>query len=644
MSEKQDVKKIPYLKDTFKIGYDAFALSRQEAKHTWDLYHNRHYTSQQLLTLANRGQPSETFNVVKLFTRMLLGYYSTVINTIQANPVSPEDAITSSVLNDAIAYVLRDNNFVTEGEKVKLSAIIAGLSCVYVDVQPTGEEDEYGRPINKVVLEHVPEAEIVLDPMSRRDDYSDARYIHRFKWVNEEHLTQLFGEEAVDKLTQYYNFTNQPDADFTGQGQQLGLFSTQGGVFPQTGRNQEVGQYKVHNNYLIIHSVVKDSNGKVWSIYWNDDVILKTTELTHKEVQFPYRVVKTHTSTENEYYGIFREVTETQKAINQALIKLQLLVNTQKAFVEDGAVKNLADFTTAFNRVSGVISVQDLKGLRIENLARDALDQYTIIDKALDRVQRILSINDSFLGMAYASDSGRKVKLQQNASAIGLRYLTGRIEALYRFLGWDIANLIKQYYVAHQLMRITDDASGERWIELNKPLQTWTGNMDAQTNMPIMQTQYEEQLDPASGKPMVNERGNYVVAPITTEDTDISYTKVDIEIHSNNYNDEDEKNQLMLEQVLTGSVGQLLSQVNPSGFFKAASLSMKSMQTKNSPEIAKIFEQTAVQLQQNPAAHQAASAMAQGLPGQQAQQAQGPESGASSRTLNLPQNTNEPVI
>lgn len=618
-----NVTSIEYLKDTFKIGYTAFDASRIEAKQVWEMYHNRQYTPGQLATLANRGQPAETFNVVKLFSRMLLGYYSTLVNTIQVNPVGMEDVPTASLLNDVIAYTLRSSNFSVEGEKVKLSAMISGLACVYVEVQPTGETDEFGRPHHEIVLEHVPESEIVLDPMSRRDDYTDARYIHRFKWVSEAALVELFGQKKVDELTQYYNFTQEKDAEYTTNGKQ-----------------QEVGLYKVHNNYLVVHSIVKDAKGKTWSVFWNDETILQKTELTHKEVKFPYRVLKTHTSERAEYYGIFREVIETQNAINQALIKLQLLVNTQKAFVQDGAVKNLANFTNAFNRVNAVIPVQDLSGIKIENLSRDAIEQYQIIDKAFDRVQRILSINDSFLGMAFASDSGRKVKLQQNASVVALRYLTGRIEAFYRFLGWDLANLIKQYYTAHQALRIADDATGERWVELNKPMQVWTGQMDPQTGQPVMQTQFEEHLDPATGEPMVDDNGNYIIAPIPEKETEIAYSKIDLEIHSNSYNDEDEKNQLLLEQVMAGAVGQLLAQVNPSGFFKAASLSMKSMKTKNSPEIANILEQTAQMLGSNPQAEQQASGMAQGMPGQLAQQGAS-LGGAASTTLNLPQNTNE---
>ena len=62
------------LKDTFKFGYEAYEASRKEANEVWDLYHNRQYTQDQMDTLANRGQPAETFNVIKLFTRTMLGY------------------------------------------------------------------------------------------------------------------------------------------------------------------------------------------------------------------------------------------------------------------------------------------------------------------------------------------------------------------------------------------------------------------------------------------------------------------------------------------------------------------------------------------------------------------------------------------
>ncbi len=601
------------LQDTFKIGYEQYEESRIEAKEIWNMYHNRQYTQAQLAVLENRGQPAETFNVVKLFARMLLGYYSSVVNTVVAEPVDLSDISTASVLNDTIEHTFRDNNFEAEGDKIKLSGLISGLLISYVEVKKTGRKDEFGRDINKIVISYIPDSEVILDPSSRKEDYSDAKYIHRFKWVTEETVNELFGTGTTDELNEYENDPSFEDTEFTAQY-----------------NGQFTGRYKIHNNYLIIHSIMKTDDGKTWSVYWSGNKILKKTEITSKEVKFPYRVEKLHTSDKPEYYGIFREVKESQKAINQALLKLQLLANSQKAFVEKDAVDDKNEFADAFNRVTGVIEVNSLKGIEIVNLSKEVLDQYVIIDKALDRIQRVLSINDSFLGMAFASDSGRKVKLQQNATVVGLRYLTKRVEEFYRLLGWDIANLIKQYYTAHQILSITDNSSGQRWVEINRPALIPTGRMNPD-GTPESTIVMEEVINPDTGEPMQDTDGSFILAPIPDQETEIAFTNINVKITSVAYNDEDEKNQLMLETMLSGNIGNMLAQVNPAGYFKAAALSVKTMKTKHAPDIASILEETVQMLSGDPNGEMMASEAAAG------QNSQNP----LSQTQRLPQNTNE---
>jgi hypothetical protein len=609
------------LKNTLDIGYTAYEDSRNEAEEIWDLFHNRHYTDYQLGVLEERGQPKETFNVVKLFARMLLGYYSTVVNIINVDPVQVSDMTTASVLDDLIVHTFKDNNFDAEGDKIKLDGLISGILAAHVEVEDTKAKDQFGRPIRRVELSHCPALELILDPMSIKEDYSDARFLHRFKWVSEDHIIQEFGKDKLSELEAYHNHLDVDSADF--EHNFIARFN---------------GKYKVMDNYLLVETIIVDDDGDRWNIFWCGDTELKRLKITHKEVKFSYRVHKVHTSNRTEHYGIFREMVETQKAINQALIKIQLMVNTQKVFAEkDALVDGIDNFTTAFNRVNAVIQVKKLSGIRVENLTREVLDQYTIIDKAFDRIQRILGINDSFLGMAYASDSGRKVKLQQNATIMSLRYVTGRIEQFYRLLGWDTVNLIKQYYTATQVVRIADDMTGQRWVAVNQPLMRHTGQFNLNTGEPIMQPVMEIAIDPASGEELKDEQGNIIVVPVPTADTDIAFTNVDVTITATSYNDEDEKNQLMMESVLQGPAGSMLSQVNPAGYFKIVALSVKSLKARYSQDIAGIMEQTA--------------AMIAGTPMEQAIQqnyvsgnGQGQVAGGEapmSSTLKLPQNTNE---
>jgi len=588
------------LKDSFQLGHDAYYDSRVEALDVMDKYHNRHYTNEQLAVLETRGQPAETFNIIKMFGRMLLGYYSTVINTIKVNPSQVDDIQTAAILHDLVNQTFRVNNFVSEGDKIKLDGILTGLMCSYVNVSKTGEKDEFGRDKYKIDISHIPALELVLDPMSRLDDYSDARYIHRFKWMPADELANQFGKKYLDVLQAYDNHTNITESEFE---------------YTYNVRFQ--GRYKQFDNYLVVHTIIKDDKNKWWSIFWSGDTELSRKEVTYKEVKNPYRVQKLHTSNKVEHYGVFRDIIETQNAINQALLKIQLMVNTQKVFVETTAIDNLTNFTNQVNRVNAVIPVKSIAGIKIENLTREVLDQYTIIDKALDRIQRVLGINDSFLGIAYASDSGSKVKLQQNASVVALRYVTSKVESFYRLLGWDILNLIKQYYTAHDVIRIADTYEGQKWLEVNAPMQVLTGRINPQTGTPEMRLLFEEVLDPETLKPITAEDGSIVMAPIPTRETEIAFTKADIEVDTVAYNDEDEKNQVMLEQFINGPIGNMLSQVNPVGYFKATELAVRNIKSKYSLEIGNILNETVQMLGGN---QQMQQQMQQGmLPGQTSQ-------------------------
>lgn len=587
---------IETLKDTFKIGYEQFEESRKEARRVSDYYHNKQYTPEQLEVLKRRGQPAETFNIIKTFTRLLLGYYSTVVNTIKVYPKQQDDIITAGILNDIVDYIFRSNSFITEAEKIKTDLILNGLMCSYVDVEELPETDEFNRPKFKININHVPIYELVLDPMSKLDDYSDARFIHRFKWVSREELKRLFPDYEI-KSNPYEDYLNQLDTDFE-----------------EHYKDRFIGYNKQYDAYQLVHTIITDDDGETWSVYWNYDIIQKE-KITFKEVKNPYRIFKLHNNTNTaEYYGIFRDIIETQNAINQALIKLQLLVNTQKVFVEEGAVENLKRFSDAVNRVNAVIEVKELSGIKVENLSSEAAQQYQIIDAALSRIQRILSINDSFLGMAYASDSGIKVQRQQAASITALRYLTLAIEQFYRLLGWDIVNLIKQYYTYHDIIRIADQSNTVRWVEINAPEMVPAG-INPQTGEPIMAPVLEPYINPANGEPYVNKNGNMVMAPVPTKDSDLEFTRADIDVDSVAYNDEAEQNRLLIEQFLSGPLGQMLSQANPAGYFKAGALALKETKTKYSMELANILEQTANSLSlQQQAAMQTGNAVGQERP------------------------------
>ena len=590
MNKKLRSNDVDYLKETFQYSVDTYEEPQKEAQEVREIYSNRHYTVNQIATLTERGQPIETFNVVLMMIRALTGYLGQVQNAPQIKPRSMQDNDVAFALNDYVQYVLEDNDFDMVKRRLQLDGLTSGLMVRYTDVIKTGLKDQWGRDIHQIKISHVPSWQCAIDPMAKLEDKSDSRFFHRFKWISEDNFIQLYGKAKLAKLEEDHNFLDRTVVDkdkdsIGGQGYS--------------------GIYKAHEKYLVVHSVVKENNGDTYEVQWSDQTILLRKKVTHKDVKNPYSITQMNDELDVvEFYGPFREVVESQKAINQALIQIQLLINTSKAFVEDGAVEDIGKFKDAFNRVNAVVEVNELSGIQVENMSGDIQAQYVAIDKALERIKLVLGVNDSFLGNAYASDSGRKVQIQAQHSAGMLSYMTGKMEHLMKGVGSDIAALARQYISAEQVIRTSDHMVGDRYFKINEPImqpvmnpQTGTPMMDPQTGQMALEPVMEPVIDPASGDYVINEAtGAIAIAPLGDPSSTLSYAMVDIKVESVPMDQTQEKDQLLLETVVNGPMGTALLQTNPAGYMMASSLSLRSYGAKFSNVLADIYQQTSVMI------------------------------------------------
>ncbi len=568
-------------RDYYKISTEQYKETLLEGFETIDLYHNRQYTAAQLAVLAENGQPAETFNIIKMFSNVLIGYMETVVTQATAEPRYPAAANVSLVMNDVLQYTYDENEWETTEKYTRLDGILTGLMAVEEQVVPTGLKDQFGREINEIKVKHLPSWQVRVDPQSNLDDYSDGRFIHHAKWMPEEGINKAFGSKKLGQLTEYYNFLeSDASADWA-------KTYTQG---------FDDGYFKQYNNYLVVKTCIYYRN-KFWSVIWSDNVILEKKEITFRDVRFPIRITKMTKSDRAEYYGPFREVVETQKAINQALIQIQLLVNTSKAFVEEGSVEDFEEFRELFGRINAVIPVLSLQGVKIENMSRDIQAQYTIIDNALTRVKLVLGINDSFLGNAYASDSGRKVQIQQQSSSAQLTMVVDRSRVFFKLIAEDIVDLAKQYYRGTQILKIADPLNAYHYVEINVPLMMPTGEMtpDGQVAKQPMAVPSE---DPETGEIEYDDEGNVIMIPLNTPESDIEFADVDINVTATRSDNASEKNQVLFETFVNGPAGQAILQINPAAYFRTMAMQVSEMGTKHSIEIAKLLMDTAIGIEQ----------------------------------------------
>lgn len=544
-----------------------------------ETYHNKHYTAAQLNILKTRGQPAETFNVIKSYTNMLKGYFSTVINTVKIYPSTEQAILRASISNDVVNHIFQKNDFDLKKDKLLEKFFVAGLAVIQYEIKHTGKSDEFGIPFLDVGYEIVPTSEVILDPMSRQFDYTDARYIHRYKWVHGQEIEEKFGEDVLKQLIP--NSAN------------LGVVTSRNTIADKT-----FGTYRMEDKYILVCSNYK-YKGKKYLTYWSGEVHIETYDISEFPVDWILRPFTYETVDIGEYYGLFEEVYETQKAINQAVIQIQLMANTNKVLVEKGSVDDMAAFQVHFNKVNSIIPTLVNSGIRIDSLSGDIQQQYMIISNALTRIQKILGINESFLGMANASDSGKKVAIQQNASIVALRAPQVKVQSMLKLIAKDTLIIASHTMRAHQLISIIDPYVGAKFIEINKPKMIQIG-VDPMTGFPVMDSIVEPAETYDNGLPILDENGRMVVKPIYEQDSLLDVEHVNLEITTAPYNDVSVEDQQSITNVLAGPMGQMVASINPSGYLRAGSLSLKSMKNKYSEEIASIIQETAAMVNRQP--------------------------------------------
>lgn len=555
------------LKAIVRHSAQAFQSSKLEEQKGWDLYHGRgHLTAEQENILKLRGQPKQIHNIVKEFTLKLSGYLSATRKEVAVKPVAEQYSAVANVANTVVERTMTKNNTDVKYFQAVQQLLISGVSCLEHAVYKTGEKDQYGRPMYGVKMNLVPSSEIFLDPWSRELDYSDAQHFTRKKWIGSYDFERLFGKE---KLKQSSPFTTVL-ADL-GYEWDLDLLNS----------SMVSDEYRELTVYEVLHTIVRRGE-QTFSYYWNNDMILIKEDVTKTPNPFRYCVQRLFLVDRPEYYGIFRDLFGTQEAVNQSIIAMQHMINTSKVLVEKGAVDNITKFAADYNKINGVAEVADgaLKDgkIKIEKFTIDLVNYQRKLEADIGRAERSIPMNAAFQGLAPASDSGTKVELQQTSVIVGQTYATIAAEGMLRQWALGTLNIIKQYWQAEQVYRITDGQDRDQWVKINEPVKDATGNMV-----------FQVALDPDTDKPLIDENGKFVMAPVMKSDNAIGTGEYELEMRTQPSGLGRQSNKELLLFALQSTEGL----IPPEDKLNILALFMKNEDAKDSEKMAEILKRNA---------------------------------------------------
>ena len=466
----------------------AYQKWRQEAQEAWRFYDGDQWTKEEMDSLAENGQPAIVINKIAAKVDNIAGTEVAGRTKILYRSRSGErgEEATARALTDLGLYVAERTDQAIEVSNVFRSGLVTGIGWMDVGVEDAAEGVAlFNRAEN--------EMDVVWDPAMRRLDGSDAKFVCRTRWLDEDELRQIFPETAekmAGKLAQR-NFVNTSygllNTDDGGSyiDQEHQLFRVVEVQYKQTEKRYTV-RTPMGKTFVTFSRAVAyaDSSNTVESAYaprvyvacFSEDHLLSNTPLGYGHNTFtliPF--IFKRNRQDGRPYGLVKTAMDPQRELNKRRSKAMHLLNTAQVIADVDAVEDPNILAREAARPDGMILKRPGKELRILRNTDLAASQVAVMDQASRDIQEVIGVFDEALGKQSNATSGIAIQTRQTAGALNQMFAFDALRRVKKQLGEMILSLVRQYFTAEMLIQITDDLAAPRVVHLNKKVLDMNG-------------------------------------------------------------------------------------------------------------------------------------------------------------------------
>lgn len=471
----------------FERGLNSPAYQKwlKEAKHAWAFYDGDQWTNEEIDKLSETGQPPIVINKVaakvdniagtEILGRTRITYRSRSGDTVEDNH--------ARALTDLALYVAEYNDQALELSALFKAGLVTGLGWLDVGVEEEGQTPT-------IFNRYEDELQVVWDDMARRPDFADAQYVARYRWLSLNDMQQFFPHKwesvttlksgAVGKIwqnntqldTAYYDEKRDMyrvvEVQYK-QTEKLYTVETAGGkTFTTFNKKQAFAQ--------LGNTVTSSFAQRVYVAYFIDSILLSHNPLGYNHNTFtliPY-VYKRHRA-DGRPYGLVKAALDPQKELNKRRAKAMHLLNTAQVIADIDAVEDPNQLAKEAARPDGLILKRPGKELRILRNGDMAQTQVAVMDQASRDIQEAMGVFDETLGKQSNATSGIAIRQRQQAGTLNQMFAFDALRLSKKRLGSMLLSLIKQYFTAEMVFKITDEFGATRLIELNRSVENEKG-------------------------------------------------------------------------------------------------------------------------------------------------------------------------
>lgn len=513
----------------FRAAVDHMHDWREEAQEDYDFVAGQQWTEDEKKTFEKAGRPAITVNRIKPLINVLSGYQRLNRYDIEFLPRTGDDMDLCQVRKGLTKYILDRCGYDSVESNVFLDAAIGGLGWFEVGYKHDPEIND-----GEAYVKRVDPFGIYIDPEAHEQDFHDAKFICRGKWVSKDELKEVYPEHSdeIDAQFALYDPVEREENSrveidplwynselkkvrlvecwYKERGRKLLYQLVDGSMVPEDEMSMDMflaGQVAVGMDGMPVTQEIPKTDVRVCVFF--DKVLLEDIDSPYEHGDFPFvPLVCYHFGAGDIPAGFVRDLKDPQREINRRRIQELHILNTSGnggGWIEDGAMtpeqeeefKRMNSIPGHYNKVkTGSLS----QGKILER--QPSAPPTAIINaeaQATNDLTAISGINEALMGVDIPNQSsGRAIELKQKQAITHIAPMFDNLRKSKKqivYLLWGKRGkpgVVPQSYTADKVYRVEGE-NGQQFIRVNQQVvqQDPMGNVIYRTLNDLSQGEFD---------------------------------------------------------------------------------------------------------------------------------------------------------
>ncbi len=485
------------------------SLNRLDMAMDADFYDNMQWDPEDADLLRSRGQMPLVYNEVAPMVDWVIGTERRSRVDWSVLPRTEDDVELADTKTKVLKYVSDINRTQFVRSRAFSDSVKVGVGWVDDGVRDDPTEDI-------IYSKYEDWRNVIWDSSSYEHDLSDARYLFRWRWVDEDIALMMFPDrayqirQAVEEATRNTTDGWEEDTWYSAQDMQNTksgtLYASGVGVMADAKRRRIKlieCQYRKPTKTKIV------ANGPLKGAIFNDkdqvlvDLVIRTGSMIVDKVMMRMHVavfteshllgVGASIFRHNKFsltpiwcyrrgrdrlpYGIIRRVRDVQQDLNKRASKALFMLNTNQIIADEGATDDWNQLRDEADRPDGMIIKKAGKEVVIRRDTDAATGQIQMMTLAAQSIQKSAGVSQENLGRQTNAVSGEAIKARQLQGSVVTTEPFDNLRLATQVQGEKQLSLTEQFYTEEKVIRLTGNKGALEWVRINQPEQQADGSI-----------------------------------------------------------------------------------------------------------------------------------------------------------------------